>query len=80
MEVTSERVLLVDSVWGSGLYDFRDGKLTKVLRMYNTDDSEYYHRFDYRYIEENFRVANADDIEKYKHNYFDDEGYLVLYN
>lgn len=75
-----EYMLLVDRVWGSGLYDFRDGKLTKVLRMYHPDGSEYYHRFDYRYIEENFSVANADDIDTYKSNYFDDNGYLLLYN
>ena len=70
-------MILVDTRLYSGLYDF-DGKvLSKVLKLYNDDNTVYYKRFEYAYNED-YKEAKDKDIDLYKHNYYNDDGVLLL--
>lgn len=74
-------MILVDTRWYSGLYDFDGKTLSKVLRIYNSDNTFYYERLKYAYDEEYkeyYREATERDIELYKYKYYDDEGNLVI--
>lgn len=70
-------MILVDTRWHSGLYDFDGKNLSRVLKLYRDDDTAYYTRLDYSY-NEGYKEATERDIELYKHGYYDDEGNLVF--
>lgn len=70
-------MILVDTRWYSGLYDFDGNNLSKVLKCYKDDDTFYFKRFEYAYSED-YKEAKEKDIELHKDNYYDDEGNLIF--
>lgn len=71
-------MILVDAKWNSGLYDFDGEVLSKVLKLYNNDDTVRFDRFEYAYNKEDYKEAKETDIQYHKHSYYDDKGNLVF--
>lgn len=70
-------MILVDTRWHSGLYDFDGETLSRVLKLYKDDDTVHYKRFEYSFNED-YKGATEKDIELYKREYYDDEGNSVF--
>jgi rRNA maturation protein Rpf1 len=73
-------IILVDTKWNSGLFDFNKTtkKLSKVMKIYGKNDIITFARYPYAYDEDGYKKAEYEDILKYKNDYFDDNGKLVL--
>lgn len=64
--------MLMTSKTGGGLYDFDGTTLSKVLKCHHSE-SITYDRFQYSYQPELYREATAEDIAKYKSNYYNED-------
>lgn len=73
--------LYVDTRWNGGLFDLSpDGKLSKVLKMFYTEDGKdklRFSRFAYSNLrlDTDYRPATAFDLVKYGCFYFNEDGY-----
>jgi hypothetical protein len=75
-----EYTLYVDTRWNGGLFDLApDGKLSKVLKMFYTEDSQdklKFSRFAYsnKLLDIDYRLATESDLSLYGCFYFNEDG------
>ena len=76
----NEYTLYVDTRWDGGLFDLAlNGTLSKVLKMFYTEDDKdklRFSRFSYsnKNLNTDYRLATEDDLKKYGCFYFNEDG------